>query len=67
MKPSSHELKSFEGAYDIELHGAIEIAGEVAADIIAELAQREAGRVLSPTAEERAKIIAHLKAESGGQ
>jgi hypothetical protein len=53
----SHELKSFEGAYDIELRGAIEIAGEVAADIIAELAQREAGRVLSPTAEERAKTV----------
>ena len=51
------ELKSFEGTYDIELRGAIELAGEVAADIITDFAEKEAGRSLAFTATERADSV----------
>ncbi len=51
------ELKSYEGTYDIELRGAIEIAGDVAADIIADLAATAAGRPLIPTPQERAESV----------
>ena len=30
----AHELKSFEGTCDVELRGAIEVAGEIAVDVI---------------------------------
>ncbi len=52
-----YELKSYEGTYDIELRGAIEIAGDVAADIIADLAATTAGRPLMPTPQERAESV----------
>lgn len=51
------ELRSFEGAYDIELRGVVEIAGEVAADVITQLASREAGRELKLMSEERAQSV----------
>lgn len=51
------ELRSFEGAYDVELRGVVEIAGEIAADVITEVASREAGRNDVPTSEERASSV----------
>lgn len=51
------ELKSFEGAYDTEPRGAIELAGDIAADIIADFAEKEAGRSQRPTAAERTESV----------
>ncbi|MEJ0047152.1 MAG: hypothetical protein WDN04_14320 [Rhodospirillales bacterium] len=52
-----NELRSFTQTYDIELRGVIENAGKTAADIIQELAEKETGHALSPTAEQRANSI----------
>jgi len=49
-----HELRSFEQAYDTELRGAVQIAGEIAADIIKELAEKDEGRKLTFSHAERA-------------
>jgi hypothetical protein len=51
------ELRSFAQTYDIELRGAIELAGEVAADMIQHLCESDAGHPLSPTPEERASSV----------
>ncbi|MGE8131672.1 hypothetical protein ACQKQD_32455 [Methylobacterium sp. NPDC080182] len=51
------ELKSFEGTYDIELRGAIELAAEAVADVLAEMASKEAGRPLQGTPEDRAAVV----------
>lgn len=51
------ELRSFSQTYDIELRGVIEIAGELAADVIHQLAEKEAGHQLFPTSDERAKSV----------
>ncbi|MDO3606540.1 hypothetical protein [Ralstonia pseudosolanacearum] len=51
------ELRSFAHTYEVELKGAIELAGDVAADVIHELAEKEAGCQLSPTPEERAVSV----------
>ena len=51
------ELRSFTQTYDTELRGAIEIAGETAADVIHQLAEQEAGTGLSPTPQERASVV----------
>jgi hypothetical protein len=53
----AHELKSFEGTYDVELRGAVELAGEIAADVITEIAQSEGGLEAVPTARERADVV----------
>ncbi|WP_367348943.1 hypothetical protein [Sphingobium yanoikuyae] len=37
------ELRSYENAYDVELRGAVEVVGETAADIIAEMEARMTG------------------------
>ena len=52
-----YELRSFTQTYDIELRGAIEVAGDIAADVVHQLAEKEAGAELSPTPEERASSI----------
>lgn len=51
------ELRSFAQTYDIELRGAIEVAGDVAADAIHQLAEKEAGHGLRATPEERANSV----------
>ncbi|KAK42451.1 MULTISPECIES: hypothetical protein [Burkholderiaceae] len=51
------ELGSFAQTYDIELRGSIELAGEVTADIMHELAEKQAARSLSRTPEERATSV----------
>ncbi|MGG5543681.1 hypothetical protein P4G95_02715 [Burkholderia vietnamiensis] len=51
------ELRSFAHTYDIELRGIIELAGEIAADVIHQLAEKEAGCQLSPTPDERAASV----------
>ncbi|MEJ6395002.1 hypothetical protein V8J82_17190 [Gymnodinialimonas sp. 2305UL16-5] len=51
------ELRSFAQTYDTELRGAIEVAGDVAADVIHQLAEKEAGRELSTTPGERANSV----------
>lgn len=51
------ELRSFAQTYDIELKGAIEIAGDVAADVMNQLAEKEAGHELPATPEQRAKAV----------
>lgn len=51
------ELRSFTQTYDIELRGAIEVAGDIAADVVHQLAEKEAGAVLSLTPKERASSI----------
>lgn len=51
------ELRSFPQTYDIELRGAVEVAGPIAADVIHQLAEKEAGRELSPTPGERAQSV----------
>ena len=50
-------LRSFARTYDTELKGVIEIAGDMAADVIHQLAEKEAGREFSATAEERANSV----------
>lgn len=52
-----NELRSFAQTYDIELRGAIEIAGDVAADAVHQLAEKEARRELRATPEERANSV----------
>lgn len=51
------ELRSYKGTYDNELRGVIQPAGEIAADIIAEMESREEGYGPPPSAEERAVSI----------
>lgn len=51
------ELRSFAQTYDIELRGAVEVAGDMAADIMLELAEKEAGRELLATEDERAYSV----------
>jgi hypothetical protein len=51
------ELRSFAQTYDIELRGAIEVAGDVAADVIHQLAEKDAGCQWSPTPDERAASV----------
>lgn len=51
------ELRSFAQTYDIELRGIIELAGDLAADVIHQLAENEAGSQLSPTPDERAASV----------
>lgn len=51
------DLRSFGDAYDTELRGIVEVAGEIAADVAAELANREAGGKLTPTVDERASSV----------
>jgi hypothetical protein len=53
----AHELRSFEGTYDIELRGAVELLGDVAADVIEHLNEKDLGRAPTPTAEERAFTV----------
>ncbi len=51
------ELRSFAQTYDTELRGVVEVAGNVAADVIHQFAEKEAGRELSATPEERASSV----------
>ncbi len=51
------QLRSLEHAYDVELRGGVEFAGGIAADVITELASRDAGCRLTPTPEERAASV----------
>lgn len=51
------ELRSFAQTYDTELRGVIEVAGDVAADVIHQLAEKEAGCELPATVEERANSV----------
>jgi hypothetical protein len=51
------ELRSFAQTYDIELRGIIEVAGDMAADIVHGLAEKEAGCQLPSTSAERAASI----------
>lgn len=51
------ELHSFAQTYDIELRGAIEIAGDMAADIIHQIAEKESELKLGCTPDERADTI----------
>ena len=51
------ELRSFAQTYDIELRGGIELAGEMAADVLHDLAEKNAERELRPTQEERAGVV----------
>lgn len=51
------ELRSFAQTYDTELRGAIEVAGDIAADVMHQLAEKEAGRELSATSTERANSV----------
>jgi hypothetical protein len=48
------ELRNFAQTYDTELRGVIEVAGDVAADVIHQLAEKEAGQELPATPEQRA-------------
>jgi len=51
------ELRSFPQTYDIELRGAVEVSGPIAADVIHSLAEKEAGCALTPTPEERRQSV----------
>jgi hypothetical protein len=51
------ELKSYEGTYDIELRGAIEVVADVAANIIGDMAAKAAGQRIMPTPEERTESV----------
>lgn len=51
------ELRSFAQTYDIDLRGAIEVAGDVSADVIKQLAEKKSGRQLAPTPDERAASV----------
>ncbi len=51
------ELRSFVQTYDIELKGAIDVAGDLAADVLHRLAEKEAMRKLSPTHGEWATCV----------
>ena len=50
----AHELRSYRGAYDVELRGAVEEVGSVAAAVLADFTAGELGRPL--TGEERAQF-----------
>jgi len=52
-----HELRSFAQTYDLELRGAIELAGDVAADVIHLLAEKEAGQQLLPAPDDRVNSV----------
>ncbi|KQS51289.1 hypothetical protein [Sphingomonas sp. Leaf198] len=51
------ELRSYENAYDVELRGAVEVVGEIAADIIAEMEARTTGSRPDPSPEQRAASV----------
>jgi hypothetical protein len=51
------ELRSFAQTYDIELRGMIEVAGEIAADVLDHLIEKEAGRPVPPTPEQRSSSV----------
>jgi hypothetical protein len=51
------ELHNFDQTYDTELRGVIEVAGDIAADVIHHLAEEEAGCELTPTPEERTNSV----------
>jgi hypothetical protein len=51
------ELKSFAGAYDIELRGVVEMAGTLAADVVADREKRQSGPATAPTAEQKAASV----------
>lgn len=51
------ELRNFAQTYDTELRGVIEVAGDVAADVIHQLAEKEAGQELPATPEQRANSV----------
>lgn len=51
------ELRSFTQTYEIELRGGIEIAADVAADVVHHLVEKESGRQLSPTPDERVVCV----------
>lgn len=51
------EFRSFTQAYDAELRGVIEVAGDVAADVFHHLAEKDAGWELHSTEEERASYV----------
>ena len=59
LKNAEHrdELRSFAQTHDTELRGAIEVAGDIAADVIHQLAERDAGCELPATPEERANSV----------
>lgn len=51
------QIRSFSQAYSIELRGSIEAVGDIAADIIHQLAEKDAGYQLSTTSSERATVV----------
>lgn len=51
------ELRSCAQTYDTELRGVIEVAGQMAADVIHTLAEKDAGQTLSPSAKQRATTV----------
>ncbi|MGU7852987.1 hypothetical protein ACV22X_09575 [Burkholderia orbicola] len=51
------ELRSFAQTYDVELRGVVELAGDVAADIIYKLYEKEVGGPLLRTPAERAVTV----------
>lgn len=51
------ELRSFVQTYDLELRGVVEIAGDVAADCVHQLAEDAAGHQLPATPDERAAFV----------
>lgn len=51
------ELRSFARTYDIELRGIVEIAGEIAADVMNEMTQNQTGHETPPSPEQRAGIV----------
>ena len=51
------ELRSFAQTYDIEIRGIIELAGEIAADVIYEIAEKETGIKYSSTSPEHASVV----------
>jgi hypothetical protein len=51
------ELKSFEGTYDIELRGGIELAGDMVVECLTYLAEKEAGLTDAGSPESRAELI----------
>lgn len=54
-KEHRDDLRSYENAYDVELRGIVEVVGEIAADIIAEMEARTTG--IHPSPEQRAASV----------
>ncbi|SFR79794.1 hypothetical protein [Sphingomonas jatrophae] len=52
-----NELRSYENAYDVELRGAVEVVGEIAADIITEMQARTTGSRPDPSPEQHAASV----------